>query len=1288
MRHKQALRRVGVAMLAAIAFACQGTWALAGTTGGMSGLVTDLTGKPVADAAVKAVSAQQAASTTTDGKGHFSFLTLAPDTYTVSIEKAGYEPLTVPGITIFADQQQTLAFRMQQALKVIAHVTSTAPGALVKSGVGADLYNVSATSISKSSALGGGGNLNSAYSAISSVPGVTVGAGGMGWNQATYVRGSQSFFTGFEYDGVPVNRAFDNYVASTESNTGLQELEVYTGGGPSSNSSSGTSGFINQVIKTGTYPGYGTLTGGIGTPTFYHQAKVEAGGATPDRRFSYYVGISGYNQDFRDFDNYNGADLMAPGDVYAGYSPIATTYPRSDLPLCIPGTATTPSSVTSLPWFSTDVSSGTNCLIPYPGSYGNGAQTGDQFLSNPAQIADRENVINFHFGIPRKNGLTDDLQLLWSASSMNTTAYSSPDDAGGYGLYTLAVTGLPYSYPGSAAAGAACLAAGTCNYPHYVDAVVYNAPFDTPISGLNTVNYFQPSSNPNRAFDAELPANLRDGYWNDTGIVKLQYTHELTSNAFVRAFAYTFFSDWTQAGANSAWNAYENSGVGPADYDYASANYDLITHTGGGELQFTDQLSSEHLIQLTGNYTTANVVRFNNDGFTGGSSPIGLVSYSKGVFQCWDPTTGGPAVTMGAVTGCAPGGSYESDSVSGPTGTPPAGSPAAAAGAQWVTLWNGESSGSFNTVKPQFTFASLSDQFRPSDKWLFNLALRYDNYKYGLNSAANLATQFYSQIVDNDVCVNPAGTVYSSPLAPGQPPPAPTIYTPTCPSGFNHPKFSGNSPTSYTIDDWSPRFSATYTQSPDTVWRVSAGRFTQPPISASVQYLSNSGNELSIWNATLPLGFNSPFHPIPAMSAAQYDLSLEHHLRGTNVSFKITPFYNMTTAYQEQSYIGPNFVTQAPVGLFRSMGVEGSLQAGNFAANGFSGQVAVTFTNARVKYQYYYGANQIVSTDTAIQQYNALTSACGPGGKAVGLKQYGMPVCGSASYLNPGGTTVPVPAAQCYSPATVSATTGLTPGAPAACTGNAIQNPYYNAGVQSLMDPNAWYAPGTLGLSPTSNPFTTYFDSPWNGTMILNYRHDKWAITPSIQVVQGSAYGGPMDVVGYDPRTCAANSSALGSNIVAVSPKTNPLQCDYLSTNGTISSAAGQLFVPNPQTGAFASPGVYRNPWLMVGNLQFSYDVSPKVSAQVTLANLFHSCFGGSKEPWTSAYAPGQYFCGYTPNLFYVGNYYNGTSATDFAANGTTPYPWQQQSYVPSNGSSAGVVPSPFDVFFQVNVKM
>ncbi len=98
-----------------------------------------------------------------------------------------------------------------------------------------------------------------------------------------------------------------------------KSCRVYTGGGTAGESATGLAGFINQVIKTGTYPGYATVSGGIGSTTYYHSLQVEAGGATPDRLFSYYVGIGGYNQDYRYLDQFNGSNL---GLVW-GYPAIA-----------------------------------------------------------------------------------------------------------------------------------------------------------------------------------------------------------------------------------------------------------------------------------------------------------------------------------------------------------------------------------------------------------------------------------------------------------------------------------------------------------------------------------------------------------------------------------------------------------------------------------------------------------------------------------------------------------------------------------------------------------------------------------------------------------------------------------------------------------------------------------------------------------------------------------------------------------------------------------------------------
>jgi hypothetical protein len=153
-------------------FACQETWALAGVTGNIAGTIKDTNGTPIAGAQVQAVSPSQSKSATTDAAGHFVILSLAPDTYTLNLTKAGYQAASFPGVVVFADQSQQVAYTLSKALVTIGRVTAQSGSSLVKSGVGSDLYSVNAAQAAAAASLGGGGNLNNAYSALASVPGV------------------------------------------------------------------------------------------------------------------------------------------------------------------------------------------------------------------------------------------------------------------------------------------------------------------------------------------------------------------------------------------------------------------------------------------------------------------------------------------------------------------------------------------------------------------------------------------------------------------------------------------------------------------------------------------------------------------------------------------------------------------------------------------------------------------------------------------------------------------------------------------------------------------------------------------------------------------------------------------------------------------------------------------------------------------------------------------------------------------------------------------------------------
>lgn len=403
---------------------CQGTWVLAGTTGTLSGMVTNpATHAPIAGAKITVASPSQTASVNTDGSGHFAFLALAPDTYTVTVTIAGYDPASVAGETVIADSTRTLNVAPNKVLQTIGKVTSRASTDLVKPGTTADVYSINAAQQDKSTALGGGGNLNSAYSALAPVPGVFIspGQGGYIGDTATLsIRGGDYDQIGYEIDGVPVNRAFDKYSSGTASSLGQQELQVYTGAAQANAEGQGISGFINQVIKTGTYPASSTFTGDLGAPAFYHKFSAETGGATQNRNFSYYVGLGGYNQDFRYLDNFNGTSV---GQLYGiAIASCSSSFSRALAPSC----------------YTAGLYNGNTG----PGSF----VLGGPSLFPQSSIADRDSVFNFHFGLPHKNGTKDDLQLLAVIDHLSTQFYDSTNDQGGL-AYTSAIFGAAPAYP-------------------------------------------------------------------------------------------------------------------------------------------------------------------------------------------------------------------------------------------------------------------------------------------------------------------------------------------------------------------------------------------------------------------------------------------------------------------------------------------------------------------------------------------------------------------------------------------------------------------------------------------------------------------------------------------------------------------------------------------------------------------------------------------------------------------------------------------------------------------------
>lgn len=1233
--NRPSLRRwFAVALL--VSFASVGR-AWPGTTGSLSGTVLESSaGTPIADAAVTVSSPSQVAVTHTDVRGNFVFLSLAPDTYTLSIARTGFEPSATSGISIFADQAQNLTFRLRKSLKTIAQVQSRSSLSAVRPGTITDVYSVNPAVTKAAAPIGGGGGLNNVYSAIAAMPGAYVPNGQMGVNQTVYIRGGYYDQIGYEYDGVPVNRSFDNYPAHSASTLGQQELQIYAGGGGASANATGLAGFINQVVKTGTYPGYATLSGQIGTPTFYHDISVEAGGASPDRLFSYYVGTSGYNQDFRYLDQANGADLMGTFPYATGPSNLTTLLPfyPAVYPTCT-ANATYSNPATAF------LASDPGCFSAFDPAY-----------SEISYIAGREVVVNLHAGIPHRNdGGRDDVQLLYTSSAQYRQYYSSANDAGaGFtnSLYTQGWIGRPphwpdyYTYPGDTQFLA----------PADVQKIAYLFPGSPTDRCANVTGV--PNACPAGTY-ATLPNDYRDARWDLASIVKLQYQKNFGSNAYLRLFGYTFYSNTNRSGATRRGIG---SGYGATNYDY-----EVDGHTRGLQMDFGDQINSTNLITSNVNYITSTTLRMNNYNYLNTSSQqvsnltngVDCFAYRGGIVGNEQFTIGQRApcnlpISQGTFGNPFSPRYFSADPCA--TGAIPANTPACQAGATFRLTFLGNQA-LVNGVTPIFTDVSLGDEWRPNDKVDVSLALKYADDRFVLQDTDTAAKNFWFAAAQQEFCYNPI--TFEPVLVPQRPQNASVILpyvSFVCPIDSStgkpvqtvHPDgkdghllLSNIYPPVYTQTYWQPRFGLTYTVNPDTVLRASAGIYAQEPQNYEIQYNTVEPNLAEQILGFLPFGYTTPFHNAQAQFSDNYDLSYERHFKGTDMSVKVTPYYRYATNQLDENVSIPTLLASPSLnaGTQINYGVELQFTKGDFNRNGLSGIFSYTYLNSKEKWNNFQGVgvNAVSPYNQYILEYNALTEAGG----------------GAPCYSNKGNAT---PAPRC----------GPT----------AIFNPYYDQPLQPLLDPNAWYVTGL------DFPYT----SPNVFALVLNYKRDRFSITPALTLNQGAAYGTPADFQGLDPRVCGANQGSEGI------PNANPRTADYTSCS-IAATPSGSLYIPNPATGRFDTFGQFTQPWQFNMGLQLHYDISSRVAANVTVANLVNACFGGSVTAWSRQFPPSGTVCGYGANAFYISNFYNGTSPDDTAANGVPLNPFFNNAFAPTYGDvNSFNYPLPINVYLQLQVKL
>jgi len=1208
MQSSMTLRSVAFSCaLGALFLACLAGRAGAGTTGALAGFVQTAQDAPIAEVKISATSPSQNAATETDLRGQFTFVALFPDTYAVTASKSGYQTVTITGIDVVADNTRTVQIVLAP-IKTLGNIV-VSRGGLVSAGTTVDVYSINRPLQKTLVGLNGGYGINNDYSSIAAVPGAFVPPIASGWNQPVFIRGGAFDEVGYEFDGIPVNRTFDNAPLTTLSTVGQQSLQVYTGAAPADAESHGLSGYVNQVVRTGTYPGFADLTLGVGSPSFYNSYDFEAGGASPDRRLTYFIASGGYGQAFRYVDQSNGASFSTnfgqPFDLQnAALGPVAGGMPGCGVP--------NGSNYTGC-------YANTGFFMQLPAGPG-GYVIGPYVMGRNSRIDDSNNMANFHFAIPRggKNA-DDDVQLLYYVSQMYTDEYSSYNDWGGSSFWN-GYDMTPGLHSGQVA--------------KFVPGFQYNGSLLQPVTGTlgglpdDVIPYFFPSAGIYGG-GAQIPINQEDAQSNALAITKVQYTHFFSPSAYLRIYGFTSYSNWFTYSPNGEQQFYVSL---PADQE-------LSNHQRGLSADYNAQLSTHHLFKAQASYTYGHDYSVNNNQPSTSQQgapwfPAPQTAFAA-LVSATNPTNGTcyylsfpfPAGPPGAPTptSCEPitplpslqqtGFTFINQkflTFAGPYFPAPPGGCGGASACEWLALENGQT-GTVNAVTPKFTGISLEDQWTPSSRLHASIGLRWDRFEYDVPSTlGGPARAFWFNAWNNVMCVNPGfngGNPIDETLL-GASPGTPCNTIPVPPGGG--PDFAQATLTNGTANGAQvvynivqPRIGGTYTLDFFDVLRFSYGVYAQPAPS-EFQYTDTLQQNLPAYIGPLyyALGDTTPLHSVKPQVSYNYDLSYEHRFNDADTSLKFTPFQRVTRDQIQRFFINPTTGTLGGVnaGKQTSSGFEFQLQKGDFTHDGLSILLSYTYTHSSIVYSpLANGATLLSGVNSSIQQYNSFTSAC------VGA----------------------IPSSNPTSPCGVF---GGSNAIPTELSG--VANPYYNAPMRSLLNPSAAYP--TYYVVPTGTQLSTAsYGVPSFMALTLSYKHQRLTVAPLLQYVQGSQYGAPQQQIGVDPTTCAPLASAPP---VGTDPR---YPFGGTGTGYDATTCTGTLVIPDQYTGNFDAPGAFKEPNLFALHAQVGYELSNYTNLRFTLTNIYTKCSGGTSLPWVTGNGS---TCGYDflqGHIPPVGNIFN-----------------------------------------------
>lgn len=204
----------------------------AGTTGKLTGRVTDTQGRGVPGALVSVE--DTALSVRTDIDGQYSILNIPPGTYEVSVSRLGYEGVRVQGVAISADNTTWQDVSLGAGSRPDEEVIVTAVRLPVEVNVTSSIATLKSEDIETLP-------VQELSDIVNLQAGVVDG----------HFRGGRLGEVQFQVDGVSVNNAFDNKSALRVDRSLLQEVQVISGTFDAEYGQA-MSGVVNAVLKEGT----------------------------------------------------------------------------------------------------------------------------------------------------------------------------------------------------------------------------------------------------------------------------------------------------------------------------------------------------------------------------------------------------------------------------------------------------------------------------------------------------------------------------------------------------------------------------------------------------------------------------------------------------------------------------------------------------------------------------------------------------------------------------------------------------------------------------------------------------------------------------------------------------------------------------------------------------------------------------------------------------------------------------------------------------------------------------